>query len=206
MRALNLLCRKRKRRICTTDSNHNLTVYPNLAKGLKVTTVNQLWVADITYIRLVKEFVYLAVVLDVYSRRCIGWCLSRTIDARLSLDALNMAFNERHESDLTGLIHHSDRGVQYACQDYVIQLIAHGILVSMSRSGNPYDNAYAESFMKTIKYEEVYLQEYMDFDDAYQNIRTFIVEVYNAKRLHSGIGYLAPDVYEKKALLCAEVA
>jgi len=206
MKALNLQIRKRKYRICTTDSNHNLRVYPNLAKGLEVTGLNQLWVADITYIRLVKEFVYLAVVLDIFSRRCIGWALSRDIDTRLSLDALDMALKERAGADLSALIHHSDRGVQYASQEYVNRLKAHGILVSMSRSGNPYDNAYAESFMKTLKYEEVYMQEYETFEDAHQNVRTFIVEVYNAKRLHSGIGYLAPDVYEKQALLCAEIA
>lgn len=206
MRVENLLCRKRKFRLCTTDSNHNLRVYPNLAKGLMVAAVNQLWVADITYIRLEREFVYLAAVIDVFSRRCIGWALSRDIDTRLALAALDKALTERSGADLTGLIHHSDRGVQYASQEYVERLQAHSIQISMSRTGNPYDNAFAESFMKTLKYEEVHMQEYMDFDDAYRNIRTFIEEVYNAKRLHSSIGYLSPNEYEKKALLCAEVA
>lgn len=206
MRADNLLCVKKVFNPQTTDSNHTLRVYQNLAKCLVVTAVNQLWVADITYIRLECEFVYLAVVIDVYSRRCIGWALSRIINTQLTLDALDHALASRQGIDLQGLIHHSDQGVQYASQEYINRLMEYNIQPSMSRRGNPYDNAFAESFMKTLKHEEVNLQEYMDFDDAYQNIQNFIEEVYNAKRLHSSIGYLSPNEYEKKANLSPNVA
>jgi len=198
MREDNLLCVKKRFKPQTTDSNHALRVYPNLAKILQVTGLNQLWVADITYVRLIREFVYLAAVLDVHSRRCIGWSLSRSIDTQLALDALKEALKLRENADLTGLIHHSDRGVQYASLDYVNTLKDHGIQPSMSRKGNPYDNAFAESFMKTLKKEEVYMQEYEDFDDAYENIRAFIEEVYNARRLHSSIGYIPPIECEQK--------
>jgi len=190
----------------TTDSNHTLRVYPNLIRCLEVSGLNQLWVADITYIRLEREFVYLSAILDRFSRRCIGWALSRNIDTQLTLDALDKALTNRQGTDLTGLIHHSDQGVQYASKDYIDRLTRHCIKPSMSRRGNPYDNAYAESFMKTLKYEEVHMQEYMNYDDAYQNIRTFIEEVYNAKRLHSSIGYITPNECEKRALICAQVA
>lgn len=206
MRADNLLCAKKVFKPQTTDSNHKLRVYQNLAKGLAVTAVNQLWVADITYIRLEREFVYLAVVIDVYSRRCIGWALSRIIDTQLTLDALDQALANRQGMYLTSLIHHSDQGVQYASKDYINRLMEQGIQPSMSRRGNPYDNAFAESFMKTLKHEEVNLQEYMDFDDAYQNIQNFIEEVYNAKRLHSSIDYQSPNEYEKKANISPNVA
>lgn len=200
MRADNLLCSRKVFKPQTTDSNHTLKVYPNLAKNLEVTALNQLWVADITYIRLEREFVYLAAVLDIFSRRCIGWALSRIIDTQLTLEAVDKALTSRQGMDLSGLIHHSDQGVQYASKDYIDRLMERGIQPSMSRRGNPYDNAFAESFMKTLKHEEVNLQEYMDYDDAYQNIRTFIEEVYNAKRLHSSIGYMAPNEYEKKTI------
>jgi putative transposase len=190
----------------TTYSDHSLRVYANLAKNLRVTGINQLWVADITYVRLQKEFVYLSVVLDVYSRRCIGWALSRYIDTELALTALGKALMVRKDSNLSGLIHHSDQGVQYASHEYIDQLTWQGILPSMSRRGNPYDNAYAESFMKTFKYEEVHTQEYEDYDDAYQNIEVFIEEIYNETRLHSRIGYLPPNEYEKRANLSANVA
>ena len=199
MRADNLLCLKKTFKPQTTDSSHTLRVYPNLAKGMEVTDVNQLWVADITYVRLEHEFIYLAAVLDVYSRRCIGWALSRCIDTQLALDALNKALKVRKDADLSGLIHHSDQGVQYASKDYINRLRETGISPSMSRRGNPYDNAYAESFMKTLKYEEVHMQEYTNYDDAYQNIQVFIEELYNEKRLHSRIGYLPPNEYEKRA-------
>lgn len=182
----------------TTDSNHRLRVYPNLAGELTVTGLNQLWVADITYVRLQRGFVYLAAVLDVYSRRCIGWAVSRCLDAQLALDALDKALEVREDADLTGLVHHSDQGVQYASHQYVNRLQEKGISPSMSRRGNPYDNAYAESFMKTFKYEEVHTQEYQDYDDAYQNIETFIEKIYNETRLHSKIGYLPPNEYEKQ--------
>lgn len=197
MREDNLLCVKKVFKPQTTDSNHNLRVYPNLARGLKVTALNQLWVADITYIRLEREFLYLSAVLDVYSRRCVGWELSRNLDTMLTITALEKALQNRGGVDLSGLVHHSDQGVQYASGEYIERLKEHDIQPSMSRKGNPYDNAYAESFMKTLKYEEVHMQEYMDFDDAYWNIRTFIEEVYNTKRLHSGIGYITPTEYER---------
>ena len=206
MREDNLIRMKKAFKPQTTDSNHSLKVYPNRAKYVEVTAMNQLWVADITYIRLEREFVYLAAVLDIFSRRCIGWALSRYIDTQLTLDALDKALAARQGIGLHGLIHHSDQGVQYASRDYIDRLIGHGIQPSMSRRGNPYDNAFAESFMKTLKYDEVHMQEYMDFDDAYQNIRTFIEEVYNAKRLHSGIGYMAPNECERHANLSACVA
>jgi putative transposase len=197
MRLDNLLCVRKRFRLCTTDSNHGEKVYANLARGLEVTGVNQLWVADITYIQLSKEFVFLAVVLDVYSRRCIGWELSRHIDTRLTLGALQEALKTRRLAHLKGLVHHSDQGVQYACREYVKCLEEHGIQASMSRRGNPYDNAFAESFMKTLKYEEVYLNEYETFKDAMDNIERFIEKVYNQKRLHSSIGYKSPVEFEK---------
>lgn len=201
MREDNLLCMKRLFRPVTTDSNHNLRVYPNLAKNLEVRGLNQLWVADITYIRLMTEFVYLAVLMDVYSRKCIGWGLDRYIDAQLALNALGMALSNRNGMDLSDLVHHSDQGVQYASNDYIDLLNKNSIQISMSRKGNPYDNAYAESFIKTLKYEEVYLCEYESFNDAHANIKQFIEEVYNEKRLHSSIGYLPPNEFEKEVIL-----
>lgn len=197
MRLDNLLCVRKRFRLCTTDSNHGERVYANLARDLVVSRVNQLWVSDITYIQLSKEFVFLAVVLDVYSRRCIGWELASHIDTRLTLGALQEALKTRRLDDLEGLVHHSDQGVQYACHEYVRCLEEHGIQVSMSRRGNPYDNAFAESFMKTLKYEEVYLNEYETFKDAMDNIERFIEKVYNQKRLHSSIGYKSPVEFEK---------
>lgn len=201
MREENLLCKPRKKfRITTTDSNHNFPTYTNLAKDKTLTGINQLWVADITYVHLVSDCVYLAVIIDVYSRKCIGWELSRRIDAGLVLNALNMAVDARVSSGIAGLIHHSDQGVQYACNEYVNQLNELDIKISMSRRGNPYDNAFAESFMKTLKSEEVYLKEYRTFDEAYSNLKQFIEVVYNNKRLHSSIGYLPPVEFEAKAL------
>ncbi len=196
MKEDNLICVKKRFKLQTTDSNHGEKIYPNLAKTLEVTEINQLWVADITYIQLSKEFVYLAVIIDVFSRRCIGWDLSRNIDTHLTLNALLKAFQTRNKDDLKNLIHHSDQGVQYASMDYVNYLKDTGIQISMSRKGNPYDNAFAESFMKTLKYEEVYLNEYGRFNDALQNIEHFIEEVYNLKRLHSSIGYKSPVDFE----------
>ncbi len=178
----------------TTDSNHNFRVYPNLAKDLVPERPNQLWRADITYIRLRSEFVYLAVILDAFSRRVIGWALSRHIDAALTVAALRMAIERRGVQP--GLVHHSDQGVQYACDEYVTLLHDHQIAISMSRKGNPYDNAMAESFMKTLKVEEVYINEYRDFSDAYSNIERFIEIVYNKKRLHSALGYITPEEIE----------
>ncbi len=196
MKQDNLLCVRKRYRPCTTDSNHNERIYENLARDLSVTGINQLWVADITYIQLSREYVYLAVVMDVYSRRCVGWELGRNIDTRLVLGALQKALETRGPG-LEGLVHHSDQGVQYASREYVECLAEHGIRVSMSRRGNPYDNAFAESFMKTLKYEEVYLNEYDTYKEALENIERFIDEVYNQKRLHSSIGYRSPIEYEK---------
>lgn len=201
MREENILCPpKKKFRITTTDSNHNYPVHSNLTKGLIITGINQLWVADITYIHLANECVYLAVIIDVFSRKCIGWGLSRRIDSELVLNALDMAIKARIHLGIDGLIHHSDQGVQYACNEYVDRLNEIGIKISMSRKGNPYDNAFAESFMKTLKAEEVYLKEYRTFDEAYNNIKQFIEVVYNKKRLHSGIGYKPPMEFEQEAL------
>lgn len=197
----NLLCRpKKKFRISTTDSNHAYLTYPNLARGMTLTGINQLWVADITYIHLMHEHVYLAVIIDVFSRKCIGWALSRRIDAELVLSGLNMALEERSQLGIQGLIHHSDQGVQYACNEYVNLLEESDIQISMSRKGNPYDNAFAESFMKTLKAEEVYLKEYKTFNEAYNNIKQFIEVVYNKKRLHSSIGYKPPTEFEQEVL------
>jgi transposase InsO family protein len=194
MRKDNLLCLRKKKWIRTTDSSHGYRIYPNLASGLIPHQPNQLWVADITYIRLVREFVYLAVILDVFSRRAIGWALSRHIDTNLSLTALRMALATRDV--VPGLIHHSDRGVQYAATDYTDLLKQNNIAISMSRRGNPYDNAYAESFMKTLKYEEVLLNEYETFEEAKMNLSRFIEIVYNRKRLHSSLGYRSPERFE----------
>jgi putative transposase len=195
MREDNLLCLRKRSFVRTTDSNHTLRVYPNLAKELKVSGLNQLWVADITYIRLHSEFVYLAVILDAYSRRVIGWALGKRIEAGLAVAALKMAL--RRGRVKPGLVHHSDRGVQYASGIYTDLLTAQGIGISMSRRGNPYDNAKAESFMKTLKYEEVHRTEYSDFQDAHRQIRRFIESVYNKKRLHSALGYLPPVEFEE---------
>lgn len=198
MRQDNLLCLRRRKFVCTTDSGHGLPVYPNLAQNMSLSGINQLWAADITYIRLHSEFVYLAVILDVYSRRCVGWNVSRRLDDRLSLDALKMALARR--GAVPGLVHHSDRGVQYVSKEYTDILKAHDIAISMSRTGNPYDNAYAESFIKTLKYEEVYLSEYESLADVRASIEYFIEEVYNQKRLHSSIGYLPPAEFEQLLL------
>lgn len=194
MRKDNLLCLRKKRWVQTTDSSHGYRVYPNLVSGLIPDRPNQLWVADITYIRLVREFIYLAVILDIFSRRAIGWALSRHIDTDLSLTALQMALETREVEP--GLIHHSDRGVQYAATVYTDLLRKNNIAISMSRRGNPYDNAFAESFMKTLKYEEVLLNEYDTFEEAKRNIARFIESVYNRKRLHSSLGYRTPERFE----------
>ena len=196
MREDNLLCLRKMKYISTTDSGHGLPVYPNLGADMALSGINQLWVADITYIRLRREFVYLAVVLDAFSRRCIGWNLGRRLDDGLTLGALLQALESRQVR--SGLVHHSDRGMQYASREYTNLLRESGVAISMSRSGNPYDNAKAESFMKTLKYEEVYLWEYDSFEDAREQIEHFIEEVYNMKRLHSAVGYLPPAEFEQQ--------
>jgi putative transposase len=194
MREDSLLCVRRRKFMVTTDSRHNLPVYPNLAAQITATAINQLWIADITYIRLQMEFVYLAVVLDAFSRRVIGWALGRTLEARLAIAALAMALAERKPA--LGLVHHSDRGVQYASQEYTALLQENRVQISMSRKGNPYDNAACESFMKTLKYEEVYRNEYRDFAEARASIGEFLERVYNRKRLHSALGYIPPAEFE----------
>ena len=201
MKRYNLICRRKKLfKPVTTQSDHDYEVYPNLIRNIKVTGLNQIWVADITYIRLEKEFIYLAAIIDIYSRKCIGWALSRDIDTILTLNALEMAISKRKSFGMNGLIHHSDRGVQYASNDYVNLLNKFEITISMSRSGNPYDNAFMESFNKTLKVEEVYIKEYESFEDAYRNIKYFIDLVYNKKRIHSGIGYITPEEFEMEVL------
>jgi putative transposase len=182
--------------VVTTDSDHKLEVYLNLARRLKLTGINQLWVADITYIRLRSEFVYLAVILDVFSRRVVGWALERTLATPLVVAALEQAIRERQP--LPGLVHHSDRGVQYASNDYIGLLEKHQMLPSMSRPGNPYDNAFCESFMKTLKREEIYASQYQDLEDLRSNLAVFIEQYYNRQRLHSALQYCSPAQFEKQ--------
>jgi putative transposase len=194
MREDNLLCVRRRKFLITTQSNHGRQIYPNLARDLGLTGVNQLWIADLTYIRLREEFVFLAAILDAFSRRVIGWALDRYLDDELTLTALRMASAQRSPS--AGLVHHSDRGSQYASRDYIGLLAANQIRISMSRKANPWDNAACESFMKTLKYEEVYRNEYRDLAEARAAIGKFLETVYNQKRLHSSLGYLPPAEFE----------
>lgn len=193
-----LLCKKRLFKPQTTNSNHAFKRYHNLVKDFHETALNQVWVADITYVQLPASFAYLAAILDRFSRKCIGWNLSKSLEAEGALSALRMALRSRKSLGFQDLIHHSDQGVQYACDDYVALLEKQGIRSSMSQAGNPYENAFAESFNKTIKVEEIYLSEYASFDDALQNIEKFIEEVYNKKRLHSSIGYMPPNEFEQQ--------
>lgn len=196
MREDNLLVLRKRRFVHTTNSDHRLPIYPNLVPDLMITGCDQLWVADITYIRLRREFIYLAVILDAFSRRVIGWALERTLETELALAALRMALAGREPTP--EMVHHSDRGVQYASADYTALLKEHSIRVSMSRRGNAYDNAQAESFMKTLKYEEVYLREYETMVEARTSISHFLETVYNQKRLHSALGYMPPVEFEQR--------
>lgn len=195
MRMDNLLALRKRRYVVTTDSRHTYTVYPNLAREFRPTAVNQLWVADITYIRLREQFIYLAVILDAWSRRVVGWALGETLQADLAVSALRRAITDRAVPE--GIIHHSDRGVQYCAEAYVGILKAAGFAISMSRPGNPYDNAFAESFMRTLKCEEVYLSDYRDLEDAFARISSFLEDYYNRRRLHSSLGYLSPVDFEE---------
>jgi transposase InsO family protein len=195
LRADNLLCLRRRKFILTTDSQHGLPIYPNLVEGMVLTGLDQLWVADITYIRLQVEFVYLAILLDAFSRRCIGWALRRSLEAALVVEALRMSLLRRRPRP--GLVHHSDRGAQYAARDYTALLQQHGIRISMSRLATPYDNARAESFIKPLKYEEVYRTEYRDLEQAKALIGQFLEKVYNQQRLHSALGYRPPLEFER---------
>jgi putative transposase len=199
MHAEALLCQLKRHFVVTTDSRHDLATYPNLLAAAPLTGPNQAFVADITYIRLPQQFVYLAAILDAYSRYCVGWHLSATIDTQLTLQALEMALTRR--SVAAGWIHHSDRGVQYAATAYIERLRRADARISMSAKGNPYDNAKAESFFKTLKVEEVYLNDYRSLHEAEANIGPFIEDVYNTKRLHSSLGYLPPAEFE---MACAD--
>ena len=195
MREDNLLCLRQKPFVpYTTNSRHEFPIVPNLTRGLVPTGLDQIWVADITYVRLAGQFVYLAVVLDAFSRKVIGWALADHLEASLAIEALDMALTARNPAP--GLIHHSDRGVQYACGDYGEKLAERGVLISMSRAGNPYDNAKAERFMRTSKEEEVNGKTYASIDEARTHIGAFLETVYNRGRLHSALGYKPPVEFE----------
>ncbi len=203
MREDNLLAVQPRQFVVTTDSDHQLEVYLNLASRMKLTGIDQLWVADITYIRLKAEFVYLAVMLDGFSRKVVGWQLDRTLASRLAITALEQAIAKRQPPP--GLVHHSDRGVQYASQEYIAILEKQQMIPSMSRPANPYDNASCESFLKTLKREEIYANQYDDLEHLRANIEEFVEQYYNRQRLHSALGYRSPEEFERQAQ-CQSVA
>jgi transposase InsO family protein len=182
-------------KIATTDSNHSHRIYPNLIKGKETKGLNEIWVTDLTYIRLRKEFIYLAAILDRHSRKVVGWAISKSLKKELCLAALNDALAKRRPEK--GCVHHSDRGVQYACREYVNLLKENGFEISMSAKGNPYDNAHMESFFKSLKYEEVHLYNYDDFSDAIERLPYYIDDLYNQRRLHSSLGYCSPEEFEQ---------
>lgn len=200
MKEENLVVKPKKFKPKTTQSNHGLPKFPNLLLNFTPAGINQAWVSDITYIRLLTEFVYLAIIMDLFSRRCIGWAISRNPDSQLTLAALNMAISLRGAKNIAGCIHHSDQGVQYAANVYVERLLSACMRGSMSEQGNAYQNAHAESLIKTIKNEEVWMNEYETINDVYCNIKRFIEQVYNKKRLHSSIGYKPPIEFENEVL------
>ena len=195
IRKFELQIRPKKQFVNTTDSDHDCLVYPNLLPELTIDGPNQVWAGDITYIRINNGFVFLAVLLDLYSRKIIGWAISKKIDGKLTLDALTMAIQRR--TPPKGVIHHSDRGVQYLSNDYVDTLKENGFHISCSRKANPYDNAWTESFMKTLKHEEIYMGHYETYLDVIERLPYFLEEIYNKKRLHSSIGYLPPEEFEE---------
>jgi putative transposase len=194
MKQFSLGIKPKRRYVRTTNSSHKYKVYPNLVKGKKITRMNQVWVADITYIRIENGFVYLAVILDLFSRKVIGYSISKKIDGELALNALKMAYASRGQPKY--VIHHSDRGVQYLCEKYVAFIEVNKGRVSCAEKGNPYENAFAESFMKTLKVEEVYLYNFVTINDVLERIPEFIEEVYNKKRIHSSLEYLTPEEFE----------
>ena len=196
MREDNLVAIRRRKFVVTTDSDHRFHVHPNLAQSLELTSINQLWVADLTYLRLEQEFAYLAVVLDAYSRRVVGWTLGRTLGVSLTLEALEKAIADRQPKP--GLVHHSDQGVQYACQRYVDRLESCGVVLSMSRQGRPWENGRCESFIKTLKHEELDARQYRTLEELRDHVTEFIEQIYNLRRLHSALDYQSPIEFEKQ--------